>query len=66
MVSLTNHNQLASIAWTCSKTSVEQRVNLNSYSENGAACLQAKSVNKAGPCQDIESDTAYQGYCSRG
>ena len=34
MVSLTNHNQLASIAWTCSKTSVEQRVNLNSYSEN--------------------------------
>ena len=34
MVLLTNHNQLASIAWTCSKTSVEQRVNLNSYSEN--------------------------------
>ena len=30
MVSLTNHNQLASIAWTCSKKSAEQRVNLNS------------------------------------
>ena len=28
MVSLTNHNQLASIAWTCSKKSAEQRVNL--------------------------------------
>ena len=30
MVSLTNHNQLASIALTCSKKSAEQRVNLNS------------------------------------
>ena len=29
MVSLTNHNQLASIALTCSKKSAEQRVNLN-------------------------------------
>ena len=28
MVSLTNHNQLASIAWTCSKKSAEQQVNL--------------------------------------
>ena len=32
MVSLTNHNQLASIAWTCSKKSAEQRVNLKLHS----------------------------------